>query len=255
VNPTRPTIRCLREDLGIVKLPPARVALDELDHPLIRKASAQFAGGSARERIVAIDDNTLFKVKIQRWRGAVWTDTRCPWLVAAGRREDGSPDDFYAALAERAEQARKTYNASHTPPLTSSTYTDDLLPGAFDDARLRLEDAERSVLRMEASIRSLVTHALLTGREQREDLVGYTLAVLVRADEGHETYVGIRIIGHVTIADQAAILDAVPGCDRDSWYPDVMPHRDIEAGEVIWSNLMDPQAAAALLTEAEHETR
>ncbi|WP_204019063.1 hypothetical protein [Sphaerimonospora thailandensis] len=54
-----------------------------------------------------MDDNVLFKVKIQRWQGAVWPDNRCPWLVAAGRREDDSPDDFYAALAERARQARK----------------------------------------------------------------------------------------------------------------------------------------------------
>ncbi|MEU9884173.1 hypothetical protein [Sphaerisporangium sp. NPDC051011] len=200
-----------------------------------------------------MDDNVLFKVKIQRWRGAVWQDNRCPWLVAAGRREDGSPDDFYAALTVRARHARKAYNNSHTPTLTCDTYTKELLPGTLDEARLRLEDAERSVLRMEASIRTLVIRALLAGREQREDLAGYTLAVLVRAEEGHETYVGVRIIGHVTIADQAAILDAVPGCDRDSWYPDVMPHRDVESGEVIWSNLMDPHAAAALLAETEQD--
>ncbi|GIH73431.1 hypothetical protein [Sphaerimonospora thailandensis] len=250
MNPARPTIRCLREDLGIAKLPPARAALDEIDHPLVHKASAQFAGETARERIVSVDDNVLFKVKIQRWRGAVWPDNRRPWLVAAGRREDGSPDDFYAALAERARQARKTYNSSHTPALATDTYTDELLPGPLDDARLRLEEAERSVLRMESCVRTLVVQALLTGHEQREDLAGYALAILVRADEGHETYVGIRVIGQVTIADQAAILDAVPGCDRDSWYPDVMPHRDFESGEVIWSNLMDPQAAATLLAEA-----
>lgn len=64
---------------------------------------------------------------------------------------------------------------------------------------------------------------------------------------------GIRIIGQVTIADQAAILDAVPGCDRGSWYSDVMPHRDFESGEVFWSNLMDPHAAALLLAEAGRE--
>jgi hypothetical protein len=78
MNRTRPTIRCLREDLGIGKLPPARVALDELEHPLLRKASAQFSTDAVRERIASIDDVVLFKVKIQRWRGAVWTDTRCP---------------------------------------------------------------------------------------------------------------------------------------------------------------------------------
>ncbi|MEU6412916.1 hypothetical protein [Microbispora sp. NPDC046933] len=30
-------------------------------------------------------------------------------------------------------------------------------------------------------------------------------------------------------------------------------HRDFESGEVVWSNLMDPHAAAALLGEAEQE--
>jgi hypothetical protein len=53
MKPTRPTIRCLREDLGITKLPPARVALNELEHPLLRKASAQFSGDGPRERIAS----------------------------------------------------------------------------------------------------------------------------------------------------------------------------------------------------------
>ncbi|MFZ0187082.1 MAG: hypothetical protein WAL72_09070 [Streptosporangiaceae bacterium] len=51
------------------------------------------------ERIAAIDDEVLFKVKVQRWRGAVWVDAGISWLVAAGQREEGSPDDFYASLA------------------------------------------------------------------------------------------------------------------------------------------------------------
>ena len=208
MNPTRPTIRCLREDLGYTKLPPARVALNELEHPLLRKASAQFSGDGPRERIASVDDNVLFKVKIQRWRGAVWTDSRCPWLVAAGRREDGSPDDFYAALAERGRHARKLYNSDNSPTLTTDTHTDGLLPSPLDEARLRLEDVERHMLRMESCVRRLVVNSLLNGREEREELSGYTLAVLVRAREDHETYVGIRIIGSVTIAEQAAVRRA-----------------------------------------------
>lgn len=63
-------------------------------------------------------------MKVQRWRGAVWvSDDGIPWLVAAGQREEGSPDDFYAALA-----ARSHYNAANTPPLTTETHTGDLLP-------------------------------------------------------------------------------------------------------------------------------
>jgi hypothetical protein len=41
----------------------------------------------------------LFKVKAQRWRGAIWVDAGIPWLVAAGWREEGSPDDFYASVS------------------------------------------------------------------------------------------------------------------------------------------------------------
>src|SRR5207248_10265825 len=61
----------------------------------------QFAGtGGAHERIRSIDDVVLFKVKIQRWRGAVWLDQAWPWVVAAGVREEGSSDDFYSARSE-----------------------------------------------------------------------------------------------------------------------------------------------------------
>jgi hypothetical protein len=56
----RPTLRCLREDLGQA-VPPADTPLDEVPHPLLAKAS---------ERIASIDDQVLFKVKAQRWRGA-----------------------------------------------------------------------------------------------------------------------------------------------------------------------------------------
>jgi hypothetical protein len=88
--PVRPTVRCLREDLGL-PLPPARVPLDEIDHPLLRKAEEQFAAeDTPHERIRAIDDVVLFKVKTGRWRGAVYRDDPeaevKEWLVAGGTR-------------------------------------------------------------------------------------------------------------------------------------------------------------------------
>jgi hypothetical protein len=73
------------------------VPLNETDHLIVAKAAEQFGDADAKhERIRAIDDHVLFKVKVQRWRGAVWIDADLQWLVAAGRREDGSSDDFYA---------------------------------------------------------------------------------------------------------------------------------------------------------------
>ena len=68
----RPTLRCLHHDLKIAT-PSADVPLDELNHPLLAKTHEQFSDpATPHERIAAIDDEVFFKVKIQRWRGAVW---------------------------------------------------------------------------------------------------------------------------------------------------------------------------------------
>jgi hypothetical protein len=81
----RPTLRCLREDLQQA-IPRADTPLNEIGHPLLAKAGEQFADdGTPHERIAAIDDRILFKVKIQRWRGAIWIDGEggpYPWLPA-----------------------------------------------------------------------------------------------------------------------------------------------------------------------------
>ncbi|MET7324667.1 hypothetical protein [Streptomyces sp. NPDC005549] len=87
------------------------------------KAREHFADdGGGHDRIRSIDDEILFKIKVQRWRGAVWTDEDLPWLVAAGQREDGSPDDFYSALETTARAARAHYNANNHRPLSTTTY-------------------------------------------------------------------------------------------------------------------------------------
>lgn len=71
-------MRCLREDLGVAA-PAADTPLEEVSHPLLAKAAEYFADDQAsRERIVSIDDRVLFKVKVQRWRGAVWVDDDIP---------------------------------------------------------------------------------------------------------------------------------------------------------------------------------
>ena len=83
----RPTLRCLREDLALV-VPRADTPLEEIGHPLLAKATERFADDQTpHERIAAIDDEVLFKVKVQRWRGAIWVDAGIPWLVAAGWRK------------------------------------------------------------------------------------------------------------------------------------------------------------------------
>jgi hypothetical protein len=125
-----------------------------------RPASGSPTTAPPQERIASIDDHVLFKVKVQRWRGAVWVaDDIIPWLVAAGQREDGSPDDFYAALATRGKAARSQYNAAHTPPLTTDTHTDDLLPAAEDELRWKAEHAVRMERRLRVTVHSLLREA------------------------------------------------------------------------------------------------
>jgi hypothetical protein len=247
----RPTLRCLREDLGQA-IPRADTPLDEVPHPLLAKASERFADDSTpQERIASIDDQVLFKVKVQRWRGAVWVaDDTIPWLVAAGQREDGSPDDFYAALATRGEAARSQYNAAHTPPLTTDTHTDDLLPAVEDELRWKAEHAVRMERRLRVTVHSLLRESLLDGREHASMLDGAALGIQVQAEEGYSTYVAVRIIGSVPRRLVATILSLIPGCQLDAWMSDyAMPERAVAPEEQVWSNMMEPTAAAKLLEE------
>ncbi|MDT3443591.1 hypothetical protein [Pseudofrankia sp. BMG5.37] len=246
----RPTLRCLREDLALA-VPRVDTPLEDIDHPLLTKASDRFADDDTpRERIAAIDDRVLFKVKIQRWRGAVWVDAGIPWLVAAGQREEGSPDDFYAALAARATAARARYNTEHSPALTTTTYTGDLLPRHEDELRWRAESAVRAERALRPAVHRLVRESLLDGREHAAMLDGAALGIQVLADQGHETYVAIRIIGSVPPRLIATILSLVPGCQADTWMSDyAMPQRPVAPEEQIWSNIMDPAEAAKFLDQ------
>ncbi len=250
----RPTLRCLREDLHL-PIPHARVQLETIEHPLLAKAGEQFADpDTPHERIRSIDDAVLFKVKVQRWRGAIWCDepdAEVPvWLVAAGTREDGSGDDFYAALHTRAQAARQRYNAEHDKPLTTDTHCADLLLNADDADRYRIEAATRFALRLDTTIRDLVRGSLRDGHEHAADLAGFRLGVIVRADDGHETYAAIRITGPVPPDLTSTILHLMPGCDPTAWFPEyALPERDLLPAEQVWSNLMDPKAAAELLDQ------
>src|SRR5262249_29109399 len=194
--PVRPTLRCLREDLHL-PLPPASTPLDQVDHPLLTKAGEQFTDpDTPHERIRAIDDVVLFKVKIGRWRGATYIDQATAeardWLVAAGRRQDGSADDFYALLHAQARSPPQRYNDEHDKPLTTDTHSQYLLPGQDDQDRYLLEAGTRLAKRLDVAVRDLVRGSLRDGHEHAVDLSGFRLGLLVRADHGHETYVAVR---------------------------------------------------------------
>jgi hypothetical protein len=75
-----------------------------------------------------------------------------------------------------------------------------------------------------------------------------SLGVLVRADSGHETYVALRILG--SVPKKSPHRDSRPGadCDRNAWFPEfAMPHRALETGEQVWSNLMGPVVASQFI--------
>lgn len=114
LTPTRVTLRCLREDLadGWRDVADRRLAqgsaesltklVHELDHPVIRKAVGDYPLGQEgrveRESISGLADPPFWKLKTDRWRGAIYVDpeTNQPWLVAAGLRRGGEATDFYA---------------------------------------------------------------------------------------------------------------------------------------------------------------
>ena len=206
----RPTLRCLTDDLGL-KIPPIDDPLDELDHPVLRKANQQFAELSrSRERISSIDAAVLFKVKAQRWRGAVWIDTTGrSWMVAAGWREAGSQNDFYEALGHAARSARARYNAEHIPPLTTDTDLTPWLPSDADQDRFAAEGAIRLIRELDTAVRRLIRASLLDGHEHTARVTKAVLGVLVRADSDHETYVALRILGPVPKNLLIVILEVV----------------------------------------------
>jgi len=218
-------------------------------HVLLQKAQETFAAADARaERIVSLDDRVFLKAKVGRWRGAVWRDLPAQWLCAAGRREDGSPDDFYERLSERGRAWRGAYNGAHSRPLATDTYSDPLLPAELDRRRLLLEEAEARVRALETGIPRLVAAALrAAGSEQRASLGGFAIGVYIERRGMDEIYVGVRIDGPVRTHDYAVILDEVPGTDPAGWQLDRMPHRGAHPGELVWSTIMDAAAAEALL--------
>jgi hypothetical protein len=116
----RPTLRCLFEDLAhevgpdelrvAIRTAPADMAgdgtyllpcaLTDAQHLVLDKANL-LAGEDAadRERIQAITDRHVVKVKASDRRAALWQDESGTWwLLAAGRRKNDGPGDFYRDL-------------------------------------------------------------------------------------------------------------------------------------------------------------
>ncbi len=124
-----------------------------------------------------------------------------------------------------------------------------MLPTREDHVRYQAEAGVRFVRRLRAAILELVKASLRDGREHARDFDTFTLGLQVRADDGHETYLAVRITGSVPANLAVVILGNVPGCDKDGWYPEyALPERELLPAEQAWSNLMDPREAAKVLS-------
>jgi len=244
-KPPRPTKLCL-EDLGL-QVPTIDVCLGLLDHILIKEAQRLPALHAADgvERVQCITDLIWFKVKAERWRGAairlsremiesdVPSEAGAWWLGRAGYRREGSPEDFYTSIEKAYERAGGS---------------NQWLPSDWDWTRFRLEAAYAWERGIRDVVCRLIANSLRDGCQYYVELEGYRITATARARD-NETYLAIGTENSADPKVFAVIINAVPGIDKDDWMPEPGGAAGLVpgAGEVIWSTILPPDVAAALL--------
>ena len=99
----------------------------------------------------------------------------------------------------------------------------------------------------------MASGSLRDGHEHAADVPTFRLGMIVRADEGHETFVAVRVSGSISDDLVSVILRNVPGCDPEMWDAAIrLPERPLIGPEQAWYNLMDPLEAAKLLDEEDN---
>lgn len=215
--------------------------LASLAHPLLAYARDVWVGKSKQRRIGGIDDNVLLQCKEnQRWRGAMHVDGEQPWLVAAGWREDGSPDDFYERLVSTCEAARTRLNRDgRALRQGKKAYSEHLLPTEADRSRLKAEADAAAVEAARQTVPDLVHRALTQPRVVCEgDAFGAHLrAVCEPGDQVDEMHLAIYVMGGGRHDVDYVILDlALPGVGVADWErrdQDHFPLRPLP-GERYW---------------------
>jgi hypothetical protein len=141
MDDSRITLWCFTEDLGLT-LPGVDSELSA-EHPIADELVARaHTAPAGLKRILAIRAPLVYRLQRGRRRGAAWPDERSDtfWLLAAGLRRQGSPDDAYAHFTRLHDAGR-------------------LLPTPDDAARIRLEAAARRYRRLSAEIPVAVSSA------------------------------------------------------------------------------------------------
>lgn len=245
----RPTKRCLA-DLD-VKLPDLGTPLDEIDDSVVVAGQAvpqqRDAGGA--ERIVSLSGRVWFKVKTGDRRAVVTQlrqderrkdlppETGTWWIGAAGHRQNDSPQrDFYASI-KREVTTGKTISTKH------------LLPIEWDWSRLDAEDAVAWRRQMKRLVVQLIAMSLTSGAVAVAEFKAHRIKALVRASDGHEAYLAIIAEGIPDPEVFALLLDCVPGIAPDDWQPEPSTVAGLTpaSGEIIWSTLLPPEVADAIL--------
>lgn len=139
---SRPTIRCLTEDLGL-DLPELATDVGQIDHPwLAELRRIAPASPTGQKRILSIDHPLIYRLRVSSERGATWIDQEeVVWLCAVRRREEGSDDDAFEWFAELHTAGR-------------------LLPSDDDRLRDRAEEVIRLHRRLTSELFELIDHAL-----------------------------------------------------------------------------------------------
>jgi hypothetical protein len=80
---------------------------------------------------------------------------------------------------------------------------------------------------------------------------GWTVSVLIRADNGHEAYIAVAAAGLVDPTMFALLLTAIPGIGADDWQPERGGVAGFEpgSGEILWSAVIPPSTASALMED------
>lgn len=176
---SRPTIRCLVDDLGIV-LPDLGIDIGTLPHPFLdelRRIAPTSPQG--QKRVLSIDRPLIYRIRVSSDRGATWTEElkEIVWLCAAHRREAGSSSDAYQFFAE--------LHAANA-----------LLPNQDDRLRDRAEAATRLQRGLAAELLSHFEEALTSvGIELQTDLGEWLPCriIVLRRDGLEEIWCGLSI--------------------------------------------------------------
>lgn len=193
----RAALRCLIEDLGQEVGPDelrravstakrdmaadARylfpVALAAAEHIVLDKANMLAADPRAeREPIDVITDRAMVKVKSSDRRGALWQDDEGTWwLLAAGRRKNDGPGDFYREI-ERF--------GSNSDPIAPTE--DDYRYLRYERAYIADCEAEREA--QVRVVRALLDAAAVPGSASSVEVFGAVITIVVESegDDGSE---------------------------------------------------------------------